>query len=222
MARSIVGRLPLLLLLSVCLCLWLGGAAAVPAMNRQQALQALSHPQAQQRQAAVARLADLGQMADSGRVAERLRDEDADVRRLAGSALWMIWSRSGDKAIDRLFERGMRQMGEGELDAALASFDRVVRLKPAFAEGWNKRATVHYMLGDDKASLKDCQEALKRNPLHFGALSGMAHIHLRRGDPEQALQAYTRALQANPNLEDGPEMLELLEEAVRRQGGQRT
>jgi len=222
MARSIVGRL-LLLPLTLSLGLLLGSAAmAAPAMNRQQALQALSHPQAQQRQAAVARLADLGQMADGRRVAERLRDEDGDVRRLAGSALWMIWSRSGDKAIDRLFERGMRQMGEGELDAALASFDRVVRLKPAFAEGWNKRATVRFMLGDDEASLKDCHEALKRNPLHFGAMSGMAHIHLRRGDAEQALQAYTRALQANPNLEDGPAMLELLEEAVRHNGGQRT
>jgi tetratricopeptide (TPR) repeat protein len=221
MARSIVGRL--LLLLPLSLGLLLGSAAmAAPAMNRQQALQALSHPQAQQRQAAVARLADLGQMADARRVAERLRDEDGDVRRLAGSALWMIWSRSGDKAIDRLFERGMRQMGEGELHAALASFDRVVRLKPAFAEGWNKRATVRFMLGDDEASLKDCHEALKRNPLHFGALSGMAHIHLRRGDTEQALQAYTRALQTNPNLEDGPAMLERLEEAVRRHGGQRT
>ena len=78
------------------------------------------------------------------------------------------------------------------------------------------------MLGDDEASLHDCRETLKRNPLHFGALSGMAHIHLRRGDAELALQAYTRALQANPNLEDGPEMLELLEDAVRRHGGQRT
>lgn len=220
MARSIVGRW-LLPLLSLCLLLPGSGAAAAPPMNRQQALQALSHPQAQQRQAAVARLADLGLMADGRRVAERLRDEDGEVRRLAGSALWMIWSRSGDKAVDRLFARGMQQMGEGELDAALASFDRVVRLKPAFAEGWNKRATVRFMLGDDEASLQDCREALKRNPLHFGALSGMAHIHLRRGDAEQALQAYTRALQANPNLEDGPAMLELLEEAVRHQGGHR-
>ena len=218
-SRSIVGRwrwLSLGLLLAA-------AAAAAPPLSRQQALQALSHPQAQQRAAAVARLADLGRMADSRRVAERLRDEDGDVRRLAGSALWMIWSRSGDKAVDRVFARGMQQMGEGELDAALASFDRVVRLKPAFAEGWNKRATVRFMLGDDEASLQDCREALKRNPLHFGALSGMAHIHLRRGDAEQALQAYTRALQANPNLEDGPAMLELLEEAVQRHGGgQRT
>lgn len=197
-------------------------AAAAPPISRQQALRALSNPSAHERAAAVARLADLGQMADAPRVAERLRDDDEDVRSLATSALWMIWSRSGDKAVDRLFARGMQQMSLGELDSALATFSRVVQKKPAFAEGWNKRATVRFMLGDDAASLKDCEETLKRNPMHFGALSGMAHIHLRRGDPELALRAYTRALQANPNLEDGQAMLELLEDAVRRQAGART
>lgn len=210
------------LLLVLCLAATAGVATAAPPMNRQQALRSLAHPVATERAAAVARLADLGQMADASRVAERLRDDDEDVRTLASSALWMIWSRSGDRQIDRLFARGMQQMSAGELDAALATFSRVVQKKPAFAEGWNKRATVRFMLGDDLASLKDCEETLKRNPMHFGALSGMAHIHLRRGDARLALQAYTRALQANPNLEDGPEMLQLLEDAVRRQGGQRT
>jgi tetratricopeptide (TPR) repeat protein len=210
------------LLLVLCLAATAGAAAAAPPMNRQQALRTLAHPVATERAAAVARLADLGQPADAARVAERLRDDDEDVRTLASSALWMIWSRSGDRQIDRLFSRGMQQMSAGDLDAALATFSRVVQKKPAFAEGWNKRATVRFMLGDDAASLKDCEETLKRNPMHFGALSGMAHIHLRRGDAELALQAYTRALQANPNLEDGPEMLQLLEDAVRRQGGQRT
>jgi len=81
---------------------------------------------------------------------------------------------------------------------------------------------VRYLMGRDEASLKDCDEVLKRNPLHFGALSGMAQIHLRRGDPQRALQAYERALQANPNLDGGPQMLELLEDAVRKQGDART
>lgn len=218
MAVSMLRRL----LLVLCLGSITLGAAAAPPMNRQQALRTLTHPVAAERASAVARLADLGQMADASRVAERLRDDDEDVRALATSALWMIWSRSGDRQIDRLFARGMQQMSAGDLDAALATFSRVVQKKPAFAEGWNKRATVRFMLGDDAASLKDCEETLKRNPLHFGALSGMAHIHLRRGNADLALRAYTRALQANPNLEDGPEMLQQLEDAVRRQGGQRT
>lgn len=208
-------------LLTLLLTLLLGGAAlAQPVLTRAQALRTLQHPQAPERAAAVARLAEVGSMADSAQVAERLRDEDEGVRDLATSALWMIWNRSGDAAIDRLVARGLRQMGDGELRAALASFDRVVRRKPAFAEGWNKRATVHFMLGNDAASLKDCEQALRRNPLHFGALSGMAQIHLRRGHLDLALQAWVRALQANPNLDGGMDVLQRLEDAVRRQGGE--
>lgn len=210
------------LLPALALCLALGTAAAAPPISRAQALRLLAHAQAPERAAGVARLADVGTMTDAARVAERLRDEDEGVRELAGTALWLIWSRSGDRAVDRLLARGVEQMSAGELPAADATFTRVVRLKPAFAEGWNKRATVRYLMGQDEASLKDCDEVLKRNPMHFGALSGMAQIHLRRGDPERALKAYERALQANPNLDGGMQMLEFLEEAVRKQGAGRT
>jgi tetratricopeptide (TPR) repeat protein len=208
-------------LLAVALALAAATASAAP-LGRQQALRALDAPQAADRAAGVARLAEIGTLADARRVADRLRDADPQVRALAGPALWLIWSRSGDPATDRLLAQGIEQMGAGELDAALATFTRVVERRPSFAEGWNKRATVRFMRGEDEASLKDCEETLKRNPMHFGALSGMAHIHLRRGDVDLALDAWVRALAINPNLEDGPEMLELLEEAVRLQGTRRT
>ena len=209
-------------LLPALLAGWLSFAAAGQGPDRGQALQSLAHPDALQRAAAVERLAEIGTMADAERVAERLRDEHAGVRERAEAALWRIWSRSGDAAIDRALARGVQQMQGGDLPAALATFDDIVRRAPAFAEGWNKRATVRYLLGDDEASLKDCDEVLRRNPRHFGALSGMAQIHLRRGDPERALQAYERALQANPNLDGGPEFLRFLQEAVRRRGSERT
>ena len=191
-------------------------------MNRQQALHALAHELVAERAAAVVTLAEHGRMEDAPRVAERLRDVDAQVRQLAGQALWAIWSRSGDAAIDQLLARGVAEMGSGQLERAVATFGQVVKRKPAFAEGWNKRATALFLLGRDAESLRDCEEVLARNPLHFGALSGMTQIHLRRGDAERALQAYERALQANPNLEGGPVMLKLLQEAVARRAGNRT
>ena len=199
----------------------LAGALQAAPLSRARALQSLGQAEPAQRLAGVDRLAEIGRGPDADRVAVLLADADPQVREAAATAMWLIWSRSGDAAIDARFKDGVGQMQAGALDDALATFNEIVRRRPTFAEGWNKRATVRFMLGDDEASLQDCREALKRNPLHFGALSGMAHIHLRRGDAEQALQAYTRALQANPNLEDGPAMLELLEEAVRHQGGYR-
>lgn len=190
--------------------------------TRAEALQLLFDERAPERAAAVARLGEVGTMADSAALATRLHDDDDGVRQLAGAALWLVWSRSGDAAIDRLLAQGVEQMSDGRLRAALATFNRVVQRRPAFAEGWNKRATVRFLLGEHAASLKDCERTLKLNPLHFGALSGMTQIHLARGDVDAALQAWRRALAANPNLDDGAERLEQLEDAVRRQGGLRT
>ena len=190
------------------------GVAAAPA-TRATALQMLTHAEPQQRLAAVQRMAEVGTMTDVERVARALRDASEPVRAAAKAALWTIWSRSGNPAIDRKLAQGTQLMSEGDLGPALELFDQIVRARPAFAEGWNKRATVLFMLGRNAESLRDCDEVLKRNPHHYGALSGMAQIHLRRGDFEQALKAYERALEVNPNLEGGAESLRMLQDAVR-------
>ena len=197
-------------------------SAAGPSLSRAQALKALTDPSPARRAAAIERLAEIGTPADSERLAPRLHDDDDQVRELASVAMWVLWGRSGDRTIDKLYQRGVEQMSQGELPAALATFTQIVQRKPAFAEGWNKRATVLYLMDQDEASLRDCDEVLKRNRFHFGALSGMAQIHLRRGEPERALDAYRRALEVNPNLDGGPEMLKFLQDAVRARGSQRT
>jgi len=76
----------------------------------------------------------------------------------------------------------------------------VIRRKPEFAEGWNKRATVYFMAGDYKRSIADCGETLKRNPGHFAALSGLGQIYLRLEDYESSLEWFRRALEVNPNM----------------------
>jgi tetratricopeptide (TPR) repeat protein len=82
-----------------------------------------------------------------------------------------------------------------------ATFSRIIKLRPAFAEGWNKRATARYLAGDFRRSLADCAEVLKRNPRHFGALSGAGLNHLELREHRQALESFRRALDVNPNLE---------------------
>lgn len=194
-------------------------APPAPPPTRAAALQMLAAADAEQRHAAVLRLAELGTMADVERLARALRDGSEAVREAAAAALWQVWSRSGNAAVDRKLAEGTRLMGEGELGPALALFEEIVKMRPAFAEGWNKRATALFLLGRNAESLRDCDEVLKRNPHHFGALSGMAQIHLRRGDVEQALKAYERALAVNPNLDNGPEVLRMLQDAVRERRG---
>ncbi|HSB70338.1 MAG TPA: tetratricopeptide repeat protein, partial [Candidatus Methylomirabilis sp.] len=68
------------------------------------------------------------------------------------------------------------------------------------AEGWNKRATIYYLVGEYAKSLVDCEEVVRRNPVHFGVLSGFGLNYLQLGKPEQALDYFERALAVNPNL----------------------
>ncbi len=101
------------------------------------------------------------------------------------------------------------------LDDALATFDEIVRRQPDFAEGWNKRATIYFMLGQHQKSLQDCDEVLKRNRHHFGALSGAGQIHLQAGHWRRALEFFQRAVDLNPNLEWPSQMIPVLEQRVR-------
>jgi len=184
-------------------------------LSREQALEALQRPEATARLAGVQRLADIGQMADADSLVGRLGDADPQVRATAAEAMWRIWSRSGDPAIDRLFARGLQQMQGSAYDDALATFNEIVLRKPEFAEGWNKRATLYFLLDRNQESLKDCDEVLKRNPNHFGALSGAGQIHLQLGHPQLALEFFKRALQVNPNLEGLQQMIPMLEQHLR-------
>jgi tetratricopeptide (TPR) repeat protein len=171
-----------------------------PPLTREQALANITKPDAETRRQAVAWLGEVGQMADASALVRALRDDDDVVRGLAESSLWQVWSRSGNSEIDALFERGVEQMRRGDADAAIQTFTTIIQKKPDFAEGWNKRATIYYLVGEYEKSLRDCDEVMKRNPDHFGALSGYGQIYLQLDKPERALEYFERALKINPNL----------------------
>jgi tetratricopeptide (TPR) repeat protein len=177
-----------------------GAAFPAPIASREQALAALEDPVTERRAEAVVWVANHGVMDDTQLLLERLRDESPFVRGYAERGLWLLWSRSGDGDIDRAMARGVEQMEAGRLAEAIATFSDVIRKRPAFAEGWNKRATVHYLAGEYRKSLADCDEVVKRNPHHFGALSGYGQIHFQLQEYEKAIAWWKRALEVNPNM----------------------
>jgi tetratricopeptide (TPR) repeat protein len=192
----------------------IGTAAHAGPLTRSQALAAMGQEQAETRLAGVDRLAEIGRMADAERLLDSLRDDDPRVREAASVAVWRVWSRSGDPAIDKLFARGVDQMRASALDDALRTFSEIVRRKPAFAEGWNKRATIYFLLGQNEKSLADCAEVFRRNRNHFGALAGAGQIHLRLGDLQRALAFLRRAVEINPNLDGPAQAIPLLEQRL--------
>ncbi len=177
-------------------------APAFPAApdTREEALAALKSPDAATRAEGVVWIANRGAAADDGLLHERLRDESAFVRSYAEQALWLLWNRSGDPGIDRLMARGSEEMQAGRHAEAIATFSSIISTKPDFAEAWNKRATVYYLAGDYRRSLADCDEVLKRNPRHFGALSGAGLVNVQLQQYDQALAWFRRALEVNPNM----------------------
>lgn len=184
--------------------------------GRQQALTALEQPDTAVRIAAIEQLAATGTMEDAPRLVPQLRDADEAVHARAASAMWEIWSRSGDPDLDALLQHGLEQLSRGEFDLALATFDEVVARRPDFAEGWNKRATAWFLLDRPTQSLKDCDETLKRNPLHFGAMSGAALIHLHFGRLDAARGYLARALQIHPHLAGARELHDIVDSVLRR------
>jgi len=203
------------MLLIALLAVLLGVAVAdAGPLTRAQALGALDDRSAETRRIGAASLADRGTMEDVPRLARALRDSDPLVRALAEAGMWQVWSRSGDDAIDHLLAIGIEQMSERHGEAAVETFTKVIERRPDFAEGWNKRATVLYLLGEYGKSLADCGEVVKRNPHHFGALSGYGMIYLKLGDVTRALTYFERALAVNPNLTQVEESVEALRQLI--------
>ena len=185
---------------ALALCFVAAPALAGQTLTREQALQALAGSEVEARRQGAAWLGEKGNMADATPLVKALRDPDEVVRALAEHSLWEVWSRSGDPAVDDLFQIGIEQLNQRNAPAAIETFSEIIKKRPEFAEGWNKRATLYYLIGEYDKSLADCEEVLKRNPVHFGVLSGFGMIYLQQGKPEKALEYFQRALGVNPNL----------------------
>ena len=116
------------------------------------------------------------------------------------AAIWRIWVQSDDGAVQALMRDGVDAMSRRDFHRALGKFEQMVAIAPDFAEGWNKRATVHYLMGNFGESLSDIERTLALEPRHFGALSGRGLCYIELEDDKRALEAFEDALTIHPNL----------------------
>ena len=120
------------------------------------------------------------------------------------------WMRSGSDTADLLMSRALDAVKADNQPLAIELLDRVVALRPGWAEAWNKRATVFFMMGDTTRSMADIEEVLAREPRHYGALAGMGVILQSTGDTKRAYQAFKKALAVNPFLDEVKSTVEKL------------
>jgi tetratricopeptide (TPR) repeat protein len=130
--------------------------------------------------------------------------------------IWALWLETSDQAAASLLQTGLSAMRVGDHPAALQAFDRLVTIAPDFAEGWNKRATVHYLAGNFEQSLEDIATTISLEPHHFGALSGRGLVYLNLNDLGRALVSFEAALAVHPHM-PGPR---INAEAIRQILGQ--
>jgi tetratricopeptide (TPR) repeat protein len=137
--------------------------------------------------------------------------KDEAAGKEAEKAVLALWLASGSDTVDLLMQWSLQAMENKNYALALDFLDRVTIMKPDYAEGWNKRATVHFLLDDYGRSLADIARVLELEPRHFGALSGLGLIFRALDDDARAMAAYRQALEIDPFLTDVREALEAIE-----------
>ena len=139
---------------------------------------------------------------------------DEASARLVEARIWAIWLQTPSDTAALLMMRAKAAMDAQQVDVALKLLDAVVKLRPDYIEGWNRRATIYYLKNDYAHSLEDIQQVLIREPRHFGALAGLGMIMQDIGDEKRALDAFRKALAVNPYLEKVPDLVKSLTEKV--------
>lgn len=141
-----------------------------------------------------------------------LRSEtDPDAADEIENAILELWLESGSDTVDLLMQWTLKAMEDKQYPRALDFLDRIILLAPGYVEGWNKRATVYFLMDDYGKSIADIGKVLELEPRHFGALSGLGMIMRSLGDDEGAKRAFREALAVDPHLDNVREELESLE-----------
>lgn len=141
--------------------------------------------------------------------------ETSETAQPIAQKIWAIWMKSDDFETNELMEQGMTEVGRGNFVAGRDIFVQVTEHSPNFAEGWNKLATVNYMMGDIESSLKYIKKTLALEPRHFGSISGKGLCYLKLDRLQSALIEFKAALDVHPWMLDARRNLKLIEENLK-------
>jgi tetratricopeptide (TPR) repeat protein len=139
---------------------------------------------------------------------------DNESAKYVENRIWAMWIATDSDTTTLLMSRVKVAVDAKDLDLGIRLLTAIIDIKPDYLEAWNRRATIYYMKKDFNDSLADIHEVLKREPRHFGALSGLGMIMQELGDDRHALEAFRRALAVHPRLERIPDLVKQLIEKV--------
>lgn len=140
---------------------------------------------------------------------------DLTTIRATENQIWTIWYEHPDEDVEQLMRLGIVRMNGRRFADAMLIFTQLVESFPNYAEGWNKRATLHYLLGDLDRSIADIEKTLELEPRHFGALSGLGLVYMQRQELNKAKRAFEDLIDVHPNSPNARQNLETVNESLR-------
>ncbi len=145
--------------------------------------------------------------------------EDATQAQPIAQAIERLWLFADSDTIGLLMDRSARAIDAKDTSLALKLLDAVVDLAPDYAEGWNRRAYVHYLNNDVERMVGDLRRCLALEPNHYRAMEGLAQVLRETGQKKAAYKAFQRLLEINPNANGAQDALKDLARDV---DGQKT
>ena len=132
--------------------------------------------------------------------------------------IWELWStHPSDKNLTTMLAEGSNLVNKQKFDQAIVVFSKVIDLDPNWAEAWNKRATVLYMVGEFQKSQDDIDKVLELEERHFGALAGQGLVNIKLENYDKAIMSYKKAQQIYPKMKSPKIMIKQIEELIRSQ-----
>ena len=140
---------------------------------------------------------------------------DKQVIRSTENQIWDIWFAHPNSDVERLMQIGVQRMNANRQSEAMIIFSQLVENFPDYAEAWNRRATLHYILGNYQESIDDIERVLSLEPRHFGALSGLGLVYLQLDQLRKAKEAFEDLIEVHPNSPNARENLRRVNEDLR-------
>ena len=149
---------------------------------------------------------------------EKLKDNNPILTFKVEQKIWKIWStHPKDKNLTQLLSDGSDLVNNNKLNDAVKVFSKVIKLDPDWAEAWNKRATVLYLLGEFQKSQNDIDKVLKLEKRHFGALAGQGLVNIQLKNYEKAIMSYEKAQKIYPSMKSPKIMIKEIQKLIKKQ-----
>ena len=147
-----------------------------------------------------------------------LKVNKAKIASVVEQEIWKIWStHPTDEKLTTRLEEGSQFVRDQKFSKAIDIFTEVINLDQNWAEAWNKRATVFYLMGEFKKSQNDIDKVLRIEARHFGALAGQGLVNIQLKNYEKAILSYQKAKEINPSMQSPEIMIRQIEELIKQQ-----